>query len=89
MSKCKDCAKATYAGFCEAKLAWTALDAPACGTFKQDPRQAKLWELEDALAELFECLEAHCIANLPPTDYTVGIWREKLKRIGGRDDCHR
>lgn len=82
MSECKDCAKATFAGFCEAKMAWTALDAPKCGFFEQDPREAKLWELEDALRELFECLEGHCTANLPPTDYTLDLWRAKLAKHG-------
>lgn len=38
--------------------------------------------LEELLAELFECLDAHRIAHLAPTDYTCSIWFRKLKRHG-------
>ena len=39
-------------------------------------------EFEDRLQELFECLAQHCTANLPPSDYTVDLWRSKLAKLG-------
>lgn len=38
-------------------------------------------DLMDALQELFECLEAHHEAFLPPGGYAVDLWRQKLTRM--------
>ncbi len=44
-------------------------------------RSERIAELETALKCLFECLESHNEAHLPPNDLAVGFWREKLRRL--------